>query len=88
MDKLIGKVSAKGQVVIPVAIRKELGIKNGTKVSFVINKYHEIVLKTVPTALDWSNLLRTLPHEDVKINKDGHYDPKQAPNFHDWMVNG
>lgn len=87
MDALTGKVSQKGQLVIPAAIRKALGIKKGSEVSFEV-KNDEIRIKKVPTALDWSNLVDQLPEEKVKIDKNGHYDPKKSPNFHDWMVNG
>ena len=87
MDALTGKVSQKGQLVIPAAIRKALGIKKGSEVSFEV-KNDEIRIKKVPTALDWSNLVDQLPEEKVKIDKNGHYDPKKPPNFHDWMVNG
>ena len=87
MDALTGKVSQKGQLVIPAAIRKALGIKKGSEVSFEV-KNDEIRIKKVPTALDWSNLVDQLPEEKVKIDKNGPYDPKKSPNFHDWMVNG
>lgn len=87
MDALTGKVSQKGQLVIPAAIRKTLGIKKGSEVSFEV-KNDEIRIKKVPTALDWSNLVDQLPEEKVKIDKNGHYDSKKSPNFHDWMVNG
>lgn len=86
-DALTGKVSQKGQLVIPATIRKALGIEKGSKVSFEV-KNDEIRIKKIPTALDWSNLVDQLPEEKVKIDKNGHYDPKKSPNFHDWMVNG
>ena len=87
MVALTGKVSQKGQLVIPAAIRKALGIKKSSEVSFEV-KNDEIRIKKVPTALDWTNLVDQLPEEKVKIDKNGHYDPKKSPNFHDWMVNG
>ena len=67
-DALTGKVSQKGQLVIPAAIRKALGIEKGSKVSFEV-KDDEIRIKKVPTALDWSNLVDQLPEEKVKIDK-------------------
>ena len=84
---LIGKVSKKGQVVIPIQIRKALGLKKGSKVLFELNN-GEITIKKLPTALDWANLVKQIPVEDVKIDENGYFDPKKSPDFHDWMVNG
>ena len=61
-DALTGKVSQKGQLVIPATIRKALGIEKGSKVSFKV-KNDEIRIKKIPTALDWSNLVDQLPEE-------------------------
>ncbi len=82
-----GKVSKKGQVVIPIQIRKALGLKKGSKVSFELKK-GEITIKKLPTALDWANLVKQIPVEDVKIDENGYFDPKKSPDFHDWKVNG
>ncbi|WP_294762194.1 AbrB/MazE/SpoVT family DNA-binding domain-containing protein [uncultured Lactobacillus sp.] len=84
---LIGKVSQKGQVVIPIQIRKALGLKKESKVSFELNN-GEITIKKLPTALDWANLVKQIPVEDVNIDENGYFDPKKSPDFHDWMVNG
>lgn len=84
---LNGKVSQKGQVVIPAAIRKSLGLEKGTKVSFEV-KDNEIRIKKLPSALDWADLIKEIPVENVEIDENGHYDPKKSPDFHDWMVNG
>lgn len=81
-----GKISQKGQLVIPAAIRKALGLDKGAKVSFEV-KNNEVIVKKLPTALDWSNLIAELPEEKVEIDKNGQYDPKKSPNFHE-MVNG
>ncbi|KJY57045.1 AbrB/MazE/SpoVT family DNA-binding domain-containing protein [Lactobacillus melliventris] len=82
-----GKVSQKGQVVIPAPIRKALGLKKGSKVLFELNN-GEITIKKLPTALDWASLVKQIPVEDVKFDKNGYLDPKKSPDFHDWMVNG
>lgn len=82
-----GKISQKGQLVIPAAIRKALGLDKGAKVSFEV-KNNEVIVKKLPTALDWSNLIAELPEEKVEIDKNGQYDPQKSPNFHDWIVNG
>ena len=88
MDHLLtSKVSQKGQVIIPIKIRKALGLKKGSKVSFELNN-GEITIKKLPTTLDWANLVKQIPVEDVKIDKNGYFDPKKSPDFHDWMING
>lgn len=86
-NALTGKISQKGQVVIPAVIRKDLGLKKGSKVSFEL-KNGEITIKKLPTALDWSNLVKQIPIEDVYIDENGQYDPKKSPDFHEWMVDG
>ncbi|KRM35889.1 MULTISPECIES: AbrB/MazE/SpoVT family DNA-binding domain-containing protein [Limosilactobacillus] len=86
-NAVIGKVSQKGQIVIPAAIRKALGLQKGTEVSFEV-KNNEIRIKKLPTALDWADLVKQIPVENIEIDEHGHYDPKAHPDFHDWMVNG
>lgn len=86
-NTLTGKVSQKGQVVIPATIRKSLGLEKGTKVSFEV-KDNEIRIKKLPSALDWADLIKEIPVENVEIDENGHYDPKKSPDFHNWMVNG
>lgn len=87
MDNMIGKVSQKGQIVIPAAIRKLLDLKKGSKVSFEVHD-NSIEIKKVPTSLDWSELIKEIPEEKVEFDEKDYYDPKKAPDFHDWMVNG
>lgn len=60
-----GKISQKGQLVIPVAIRKALGLDKGSKVSFEV-KNNEVIVKKLPTALD---LIDELPEGKVEIDK-------------------
>ena len=65
MDNAVtGKVSQKGQIVIPAAIRKALGLQKGTEVSFEV-KNDEIRIKKLPTALDWADLVKQIPVEDI-----------------------
>ena len=88
MDSVLtGKVSQKGQVAIPIQIRKALGLKRGSKVLFELKK-SKITIKKLPTALDWANLVKQIPVEDVKIGENGYFDPEKSPDFYDWMVNG
>lgn len=46
-------------------------------------KDNEIRIKKLPTALDWSDLVKQYPVENVDIDENGHYDPKKSPDFHD-----
>ena len=55
--------------------------------SFELNN-GEITIKKLPTALDWAKLVEQIPVEDVNIDKNGCFDPKKSPDFHDWMING
>lgn len=41
----LATVTSKGQVTIPVAVRKKLRLKAGSKVDFIENKAGELVLK-------------------------------------------
>jgi len=62
-------------------------LKRGSEVSFKLEN-GAITIKKLPTALDWANLVKQIPVENVDIDENGHYDPKKSPDFHDWMVNG
>ncbi|MDF7672507.1 AbrB family transcriptional regulator [Lactobacillus sp. ESL0701] len=47
-----------------------------------------MIIKKMPTALEWADLIKGIPTEKVDIDKKGHYDAKKSPDFHDWMING
>lgn len=49
------RVTAKAQVVIPAKLRRQLGIRKGTQVSFLV-KNHSLVLQ--PLTEQWVNSLR------------------------------
>ena len=83
----ITKLSSKGQVVIPKALRDQMNLHSGEDISMeIVND--TIVLRKIPSRLDWSNLIDHTPIETVHIGEDGSYDEEQSPHFHDWMVNG
>ena len=84
---IYGKVTNEGKVVIPAELRKIYNIKKGTEVIFE-DEPDGIKLKIVPTELDWEKIIDDIPVEDVKIDQNGHYNPKESPDFYDWMVNG
>ncbi|KFN92545.1 AbrB/MazE/SpoVT family DNA-binding domain-containing protein [Tetragenococcus muriaticus] len=77
------KVSSKGQVVIPVELRRKLDLQDGDQVTIDVNDNNELVLKKLPTALDWHNLITSIPNEKVDVDQNDHYNPKKAPHFHD-----
>ncbi|GFK28250.1 AbrB/MazE/SpoVT family DNA-binding domain-containing protein [Tetragenococcus halophilus] len=79
------KVSNKGQVVIPVEPRRKLGLQDGDQATIDVNDNNELVLKKLPTALDWHNLITTIPNEKVDVDQNGYYNPEKASHFHDWM---
>ncbi|QNQ82268.1 AbrB/MazE/SpoVT family DNA-binding domain-containing protein [Lactobacillus sp. PV037] len=56
-NQLIRKMSQKGQIVIPVSIRKALGLEKGTKLSFKLNG-DEITIKKAPSVLEWAEVLK------------------------------
>ncbi len=47
MKEVVATVSSKGQVVIPVEVRKQLGIEQGDKVLFILNEEGQVELKSV-----------------------------------------
>lgn len=79
-----------GQITIPVAIRDMLNIKPGDEITWTVDESGSIIGNRVPTNADWDTLFARLniPIEIVKTDQNGKYDPKQAPAFHDWMING
>jgi AbrB family looped-hinge helix DNA binding protein len=49
MDLELTKMTAKGQITLPVAIRKRLGLKPGDKVGFIMDGGGEIRVVNVST---------------------------------------
>ena len=45
-------ITSKGQVTLPVALRRSLQIKPGQQVNFSLNDKHEIVITAAPTLED------------------------------------
>ena len=76
------RVSTKGQITLPAKFRKLHHIHPGDQVSFDVKTGQ---VSKLPTRREWLKVLKRIPTEDVHMDKAGHYDPKQAPHFHDWM---
>ena len=52
MDLEITKMTAKGQITLPVAIRKSLGLKPGDKVGFIMDRVGIRVVNVSSLAFD------------------------------------
>ena len=89
MEKVLTKtvkLSSKGQLVLPMALRRNLNLRDGDELSLELNDSNEIILRKLPSALDWSNLIADSPNEVVDVDTEGNYDPKKAPRFYEWMM--
>lgn len=81
------KMSTKGQLVIPAAIRHQLCLDPQSEFTVSVHK-GKIVLNPLPTADDWAELFKDTPVEQVDLDESGHYDPQKSPEFHKWMEEG
>ena len=89
MEKVLTKtvkLSSKGQLVLPMALRRNLNLRDGDELSLELNDSNEIILRKLPSALDCSNLIADIPNEVVDVDTEGNYDPKKAPRFYEWMM--
>lgn len=68
------KVTSKGQVTIPVEVRKAMGLKPGGKVAFFAGDDGEFVLRRVRSVMELEGLLAglRLPKSDEEINEQLH----------------
>ncbi|MRN07187.1 AbrB family transcriptional regulator [Lactobacillus sp. 0.1XD8-4] len=69
---LTSKMSQKAQVEIPATIL----FANSLKMS--LQKEMEVAFEA-KDALDWADLVKVIPAEDVKIDKNGQYDFLKYP---------
>ena len=84
MEKVLTKtvkLSSKGQLVLPMALRRNLNLRDGDELSLELNDSNEIILRKLPSALDWSNLIADIPNEVVDVDTEGNYDPKKENHF-------
>ena len=62
MKEFVSTVTRKGQVTIPVAIRKHLGVGTPDKVAFVLDDTGQVALKPAPRSLrSFRGILAPLP---------------------------
>ena len=78
-------VSSKGQITLPAKFRKRKNIHPGDRITL---NYKTGKLSKMPTKNEWRHVLKDIPVEKVDMDPNGNYDPKKAPHFHNWMVNG
>ena len=50
MQTMVGRVSQKGQIVIPASIRKKLNLTKGSEVTFEVQD-DKIMIKKLPSSL-------------------------------------
>ena len=84
MEKVLTKtvkLSSKGQLVLPMALRRNLKLRDGDELSLELNDSNEIILRKLPSALDWSNLIADIPNEVVDVDTEGNYDLKKRLVF-------
>ena len=48
----VAKLTNKGQITIPKAVRKSLGLHPGDKLEFIINKNNEVLFKPIVKKVD------------------------------------
>jgi AbrB family looped-hinge helix DNA binding protein len=79
MKEVVATVSSKGQVVIPVEVRKYLGIEQGDKIIFVLSEEGQVEVKNVkyPTVASLRGAAGELAHplsweEMRKIAREEH----------------
>ena len=59
MKELLSTITSKGQVTIPAEVRHSLGLKQGDKVSFVIEDRHVVLRRTGSVVKATAGALRT-----------------------------
>ncbi|MDE0768936.1 MAG: AbrB/MazE/SpoVT family DNA-binding domain-containing protein [Opitutaceae bacterium] len=65
---MIATITSKGQITLPISVRKALKIKTGDKLDFVVTENGEIVGKPISNSL--SSLAKILPPAKRKLSLD------------------
>jgi AbrB family looped-hinge helix DNA binding protein len=65
-------VSSKGQITLPIAIRKQLGIELGSQISFEVNANNQLIIKPEKPISAYYGILKPyLPADfDTEIPKE------------------
>ncbi len=48
----LAKITTKGQITLPISIRRELNLKDGDKVAFIEKDGHYIIINPISLAID------------------------------------
>ncbi len=64
----MGRVSARGQIAIPVDIRREMGLEDGSKVLFFLEE-DTLLIKKV-NAQTWEQITNPLRQQKKKIKEE------------------
>jgi len=69
MEKIIelGRISSRGQIAIPIEIRRRLGIEDGEKVMFILEG-DRIIIRKVNIEKTWEEVTRPLREAAKKSN--------------------
>ena len=65
---MIATITSKGQITLPISVRKALKIKTGDKLDFIVTENGEIVGKPISSSL--SSLAKILPPAKKKLSLD------------------
>jgi AbrB family looped-hinge helix DNA binding protein len=85
MREIISTITSKGQITIPVEVRRQLGVSEGDKITFVIDSSGDVHVKACqyPTIASLrgaaGSLKQPLPWSKVRrIAREDHLRPKAA----------
>lgn len=81
------KMSSKGQIVIPVHMRRMLRLTPDSQLSIdLIDK--KLVIRELTTEELWQEAFKNLSTETVALSEQGELSAERAPKFHQWMEEG
>lgn len=71
MKELVATISSKGQVTIPVEIRRQLRVNSADKVAFVVSDAGKVELRAVRFTLESVlGSLEALPDESIDLERE------------------
>lgn len=71
MKELISTISSKGQVTIPVEVRRQLGVHPADKVAFVVSDEGKVEVRPVRFTLESVlGSIEALPNESIDLDRE------------------